>query len=80
MGGGAGLAGSEARLSGLTFPGREKGRFRRKNGRKINKSEGKSKEFGHGNAKGGRSTSIETDLWIKTYQNALKSQVGPKAN
>ena len=37
-------------------------------------------ELGHGNAKGGRSTNIATDLWIKTYQNSLKSQIGPKAN
>ena len=37
-------------------------------------------EFGHGNAKEDRSTSLATDLWIKTCPNALKSQIDPKAN
>ena len=37
-------------------------------------------EFGHGNTKEGRSTSLATDLWIKTFPNALKSQIDPKAN
>ena len=37
-------------------------------------------ELGYGNAKGGRSTSIAMDLWIKTCPNALKSQIDPKAN
>ena len=37
-------------------------------------------ELGYGNAKEGRSTSLAIDLWIKTYQNALKSQIDPKAN
>ena len=36
-------------------------------------------ELGHGNAKGGRSTSIAMDPRIKTFQNALKSQIDPKA-
>ena len=36
-------------------------------------------ELGHGNAKGGRSTSIAMDPWIKTYQNAQESQIEPKA-
>ena len=44
------------------------------------KSEGKMVELCYGNAKGDRSTSIATDLGIKTYQNALKSQFVPKAN
>ena len=35
-------------------------------------------ELGYGNAKEGRSTSLATDLWIKTNQNALKFQIGPK--
>jgi hypothetical protein len=35
-------------------------------------------EFDQGNAKEGRSTSFAIDLWIKTYQNALKFQIGPK--
>ena len=37
-------------------------------------------EFGHGNAKEDRSTSLATDLWIKTCPNALKSKIDPKAN
>ena len=55
------------------------GDFGRKNGPKNTKSEGKSKEFVRGNAKGGRSTSIEMDPRIKTYQNAREFQIGPKA-
>jgi hypothetical protein len=37
-------------------------------------------ELGQGNAKEGRSTSLAANLWIKTYQNALKNQINPKAN
>ena len=37
-------------------------------------------ELGYGNAKEGRSISLATDLWIKTNQNALKFQIGPKAS
>ena len=44
------------------------------------KSEGKSMEFGHGNARRARSTSLAIDQWIKTYQNAQDSQIDPKAN
>ena len=36
-------------------------------------------EFGHGNARDARSTSLAIDLWIKTCKNALKSQIDPKA-
>ena len=35
-------------------------------------------ELGHGNAREGRSTSFASNPRIKTYQNALKSQIGPK--
>ena len=36
-------------------------------------------ELGYGNAKEGRSTSLASDLWIKTCKNASKSQIDPKA-
>jgi hypothetical protein len=39
---------------------------------------GETKEIGYGNTKGGRSTSFASNPRIKTYQNALKSQIGPK--
>ena len=35
-------------------------------------------DLGYGNAREGRSTSFAIDLWIKTYQNAPKNQIGPK--
>jgi hypothetical protein len=35
-------------------------------------------ELGHGNAREGRSTSFASNPRIKTYQNSLKSQIGPK--
>ena len=54
--------------------------FGRKNLQQNTKSKGKMMELGHGNAKGGRSTSLVVDLWIKTYQNAPKSQIDPKAS
>ena len=55
--------------------------FGRKNGSKMTKSEGKSMELGHGNAKEGRSTSIAIDLWIKickTHSNhrLIQKQIG----
>jgi hypothetical protein len=39
---------------------------------------GETKELAYGNAKEGRSTSFASNPRIKTYQNALKSQIGPK--
>ena len=35
-------------------------------------------ELGQGNAREARSTSLASDLWIKTCKNASKSQIGPK--
>ena len=67
------------RPADTTFPGRENGRFWAENGPKNTKSEGKSTEFGHGNAKEGRSTSKAMDPRIKTYQNSQESQIEPKA-
>ena len=61
-------------------PNHENPRFWRKNCLKNLKSKGKSIKFGHGNAKEARSTSLATDLWIKTYPNAQDSQIDPKAN
>ena len=67
------------RPAGSTFLDVKMGNFGRKNSPINTKSEGKSKEFGHENAKGGRSTSIAMDPRIKTYQNSLKSHIDPKA-
>jgi hypothetical protein len=54
------------------------GRFGRKIFKKNTKSTGEIKELGYGNAKEGRSTSLASNPRIKTYQNALKSQIDPK--
>ena len=35
-------------------------------------------ELGYGNAREARSTSLASDMWIKTCKNASKSQIGPK--
>lgn len=61
--------------SSRTRPGLD---FGRKNSTKSTKLMGETKELGYGNAKEGRSTSFASNPRIKTYQNALKSQIGPK--
>ena len=49
--------------------------FGRKNSSEIAKSGYQMMELGCENAREGRSTSMAADLWIKTYQNAPKSQI-----
>ena len=44
------------------------------------KSKGQMMELGYGNAREARSTSLATDLWIKTCKNASKSQIDPKGD
>ena len=53
-------------------------RFGQKKVDQITKLEGQMMELGYGNAREARSTSLASDLWIKTCKNASKSQIDPK--
>ena len=60
------------------LPEHELDEFWRKNSNQNLKLMGENKKLSHGNAGDGRSTRLATNPWIKTYQNALKSQIDPK--